>query len=1035
MVNDLWSDSFFGALARYQTSTAWVYLDRVTKSDSNEDRDRWKQVEELFNSALLLAGPAREAFLSKASDDESLLEQVRSLLKSSDHEDSFMDEPAFSFGLAVIQAESEAMIGESIDRYQLLRLVGCGGMSEVYLAHDSRLGRDIALKLLPSGITSDPRQVRRFEQEARAASAISHPNVGHIYEIGESQGRRYIAMEYVAGNTLREVLKGGALGIDRAIQIVIEVLGALKAAHDVGVVHRDIKPENIMLREDGYVKVLDFGIAKLIEERRAQFEGPLLSSLHTEPEVLMGTSHYMSPEQLRKQAVSQRTDLWSVGVLLYEVLAGRRPFQGAVFSDVVISILEDEPLSLVDTNLPLPLQQILAKALCKDQNRRYQNAADMLADLRQVLKSDSRPDSFSLHKVDDERETENSPGNATLKLESPRRASGADSRAVTVGGRLDTIETKARTVWSRLSWFRRWNWSAVPVLLLIVGIVGTYGVFQIWRSARIPTREFNLRFNRVDLHSSSISDTAISPDGKYVASVTNEVGKQAIHIMELATSSDLRISPPSALGFSGLTFSADGNYLYYLEIESETGTLYRVSKLGGGQRKILANVNTAVGFSQDGTRIAFVRHNTVDDSPELTVAFADGTSERLVAKRTRADTDSFLVHPRGPGPVWSPDGKAIACPTRNQSSKPQEMNVEVIDPETGSSRRLNTRRWFDISGITWLNDGGALVVAAKDNATSPWQLVWLSYPGGESRNITNDPNNYTKLSGTRDSGQLLTLNTEENSSIWLVPADSSTEITPANVKQRSGVSDITYLQDGRFLYSAFDGEYANLWVQDPASGSVNQLTFEHNDNYRPAISPDQRFIVFVTSRAGPGNIWRMNLDGTQQRQLTFGSYEDMPAVTPDGKWVIYRTGRDLSKVSIDGGPSTKLLEASALFPVVSPDGLLLAFLTNEAPNSKQWTLKVCDLETLTVRKRFELPEATNPFAGLRWSPNSQALIYVTTLDGAANLWLQSLDGSSARQLTRFKDAEIQSFAWSWRGEHIACVRNTKTTIPILVRLF
>lgn len=352
------------------------------------DSEQWKQIEALYHAALEIDGGGREGFLVIAcAGDEELRREVLSLLSSAERADSFLEEPLTSVGLMLMNAEHESLKGQAIGPYHLLELIGRGGMGEVYLAHDPRLNRRVALKLLPVAIV-DGERVRRFEQEARATSAISHPNVAHIYEIGEAQGRRYIAMEYVRGRTLRQALQRGPLEICEALDIATQIAIALAAAHEAGVLHRDIKPENVVLRVDGYVKVLDFGLAKLVEDRlyAGMPEATPLPSLHTEPELLMGTSDYMSPEQVRRQPADERTDLWSLGVVLYEMLAGRRPFPRSEASEVIVAILErePEPVGCVRDGLPRALQEIVAKALRKRGEERYQSAREMVDELRCV---------------------------------------------------------------------------------------------------------------------------------------------------------------------------------------------------------------------------------------------------------------------------------------------------------------------------------------------------------------------------------------------------------------------------------------------------------------------------------------------------------------------------------------------------------------------------------------------------------------------------------------------------------------------------
>jgi serine/threonine protein kinase len=1005
--------------------------------------EQWKQVEALYNAALEIALGERAGFLAAAcAGDEELRREVLSLLSSADRADSFMEAPLMSVGLMLMNTEHESLKGQAIGPYQLLELLGRGGMGEVYLAHDPRLNRRVALKLLPAAIVDDEERVRRFEQEARASSAISHPNVAHIYEIGEAEGRRYIAMEYVQGRTLRQELQRGPLKICEALDITTQIAIALAAAHEAGVVHRDIKPENVVLRADGYVKVLDFGLAKLVEDRLYAGipEATPLPSLHTEPELLMGTSDYMSPEQVRGQPTDERTDLWSLGVVLYEMLAGRRPFPSRESREVIVSILEHEPepVGRVRDGLPQALQEIVTKALQKLREERFQSAREMVDELRRVRRSMGEGSGSSGAPYAG---SSNAPRGGSDPSPEPQAASSAESSRTYGALEWMTGFNPASLISARASTLtRKWR-PAYWLVLLSLAAAGVYYYFGLALQRRPPLlgKTLNLKFQRLNL-SGDISDITLSPDGKYVARVVAENGKYTIRITEIATASDLRIVQPSAAVFSGLSFSPDGTYLYYLENQAETGTLYRVSKLGGGRRKILDDVNTSVTFAPDGASLAFVRTNRALDTPDLIVAQTNGTSERILARRTRADADTFMSDMKRAGPVWSPDGKVLACPTLRLSPE-QQMNLEVIDVETGAGHRLNAKSWHDISRVAWLTDGSGLVVSAAAEPGAPWQLHLLAYPGGDVHKVTNDPHNYTLITGARDSSLFLTLNIEEDSSVWQVSATDGAWTDVTTVTQRKGVSEILWDGAGKFFYTVNDGTHTNLWVEEPGA-PLRQLTFEA-DNFKPAQSADGRHVVFVSTRAGAMNIWCMNADGTQPKQLTNGAYEDVPSVTPDGKWVIYRTGNSIKKVSIDGGDAIKLFDRSALCPVLSPDGRLLAFFTNDQPESQTWHLEVYDLSYQAVVRRFELPESTTPFNGvrltpdnrLRWTTDGSGLAYVSRADGASNVWMQPLDGSAPHQLTYFKDANMLSFAWSPDGKQLACVRMTKAYVPVLVRLF
>jgi serine/threonine protein kinase len=321
--------------------------------------ERWKQVNDLFHAAVERAPEERAAFLEDACyGDESLCREVKSLLTSHERTENFIESPAFEVAPELLVSDKAgALVGELIGHYQIESLIGVGGMGEVYLARDERLGRKAALKLLPERLTADETQLSRFKNEARSASALNHPNILTVYEIGVEGNRQFIATEFIEGTTLRASLACGRMNLQAALEIAVQVASALAAAHEAGVVHRDIKPENIMLRPDGYAKVLDFGIAKLTEKKPASdsHEIGTIGVLQTRPGSVLGTGRYMSPEQARGQKVDVRSDIWSLGVVLYEMAGGIPPFLGETPSDCIASILtmEPPPLSGVLPDVPL----------------------------------------------------------------------------------------------------------------------------------------------------------------------------------------------------------------------------------------------------------------------------------------------------------------------------------------------------------------------------------------------------------------------------------------------------------------------------------------------------------------------------------------------------------------------------------------------------------------------------------------------------------------------------------------------------------
>jgi serine/threonine protein kinase len=355
--------------------------------------ERYQKIAELYQAAQELEPERRSDYLLQACEgDEDLHGEVKRLLVAHKEADNFLDTPAFAVAAeALVGEESDSLVGKRLGRFEILSLLGAGGMGEVYLAEDAQLGRRVALKLLPKAFTEKTDRLRRFEREARAASALNHPNIITIHDIGEAEGIHYIATEYIEGDMLRRRIAHGRLPLGEAVEVALQVAGALDIAHSAGIIHRDIKPENIMLRPDGYVKVLDFGLAKLTEPKMskptAESEVDTLPiSNETTAGMIIGTVNYMSPEQARGLRVDHRSDLWSLGVTLYEMVVGKSPFTGETATDVIVSIIDrtPQPLAKLIPDLPDELERIVMKALAKDRDARYQSAKDMAIDLKNL---------------------------------------------------------------------------------------------------------------------------------------------------------------------------------------------------------------------------------------------------------------------------------------------------------------------------------------------------------------------------------------------------------------------------------------------------------------------------------------------------------------------------------------------------------------------------------------------------------------------------------------------------------------------------
>ncbi len=349
--------------------------------------EKWHEAKEIFYAALLLAPEERERFLDESCGDDDLRREVESLLASSDAAGSFMQNPVVGEVADAIAGNKEKLrVSQNFSHYKILKLLGEGGMGEVYLAEDTRLERKVALKILPAAFAQDTERMRRFVREAKAASALNHPNILTIYETGATDNTNYIASEYVDGETLTERMRREPLSLKAALDVAVQIASALDAAHGAGIVHRDIKPDNVMIRPDGFVKLLDFGIAKLTEKKTELIDAEAATAIkaNTTPGMIIGTANYMSPEQAVGKPVDARTDIFSFGVMLYEMLTGKRAFEGGSAMETISLILHKEPVPLNELvpDVPHEIERIVGKALRKDRDERYQTAKDLLIDLK-----------------------------------------------------------------------------------------------------------------------------------------------------------------------------------------------------------------------------------------------------------------------------------------------------------------------------------------------------------------------------------------------------------------------------------------------------------------------------------------------------------------------------------------------------------------------------------------------------------------------------------------------------------------------------
>jgi eukaryotic-like serine/threonine-protein kinase len=992
--------------------------------------ERWQQVKEIFNSAITYRPEERNSFVSRAClGDEELRNEVESLIASHEQSGSFIDQPAFEAAASLLTREkSELNSGQMIASYEVISFISRGGMGEVYLAEDKRLGRKVALKLLPVAFTTDDDRLRRFEQEARAASALNHPNIITIYEITKAVGSHIIATEFVEGETLRSRLNRSALSLAETLNIAMQVADALSAAHKAGIIHRDIKPENIMLRPDGYVKVLDFGLAKLSEQASPAVaaEAPTIQ-VRTGSGIVIGTAGYMSPEQARGLSVDHRSDIFSLGAVIYEMLTRRKPFEGETPSDTMAAILKTEPapLARVAPGVPSELVRIVNKSLRKDREERYQVVKDLWLDLKALKQDLEFQDKLDRSVSSDDNGTAFMPA-VEPTLSGPRPTSSRSA----ISNISDSIGLE----------IRRHKVGAALSLLAVLFIVaaGSFGLYK-WLHKEEPVARFwDIRLSRLT-NSGNAIDATISPDGKYIVYVLSDRSSQSLWIRQVSTANDKQIIPPARVGFFGMTFSPDGTEIYYvLKVNLDPGTLYRIPTLGGTPIKVLEGIDAAISFSPDRKQFVFIRGNypKTGDSA-LVIANTDGSGERILVVKKSPEQFAPIFFT---GPSWSPDGKLIAASVVTIGGRSKVTSFSVAD---GSEKALTTESWLYSARVQWLPDMSGVLVVAGDTPVDA--MIWhINYSDGRVRKVTNDLNAYRAMSLTQDGKQLTTIQVQGLVNLWVVPeGDAAREVrlptgNVSNFFSLTG-SNVSWAPDGRVVYVSNESGSADIWITDTDGANRKQLTANRGTNVSPVATADGRYIVFVNWQEGRKNIWRMNLDGSNPVQLTSGLYEGFPALSPDSRWVIY-TSLDgakptLWKVSIDGGQAVKLTEHVATTSAVSPDGRSIAFTYPESadPRAAPNRIAVIPFEGGDPVKTLTLPLGGTVLTAIHWwSNDSKSIFYTATTNNVTNIWSAPLDGGPPKQVTQFKDMLITGFAWSHDGKQLACMRGALMRDAILV---
>jgi Tol biopolymer transport system component len=917
--------------------------------------DRQSRINELVQSALALAPEERASYLSAACSDNDVLEEVTRALSRL---------PLPLEPTRIPQAP-DRRVGQSFGNYRILRRIGAGGMGEVYLAFDVRLGRQVALKFLPAQTASDEKLVRRFQQEARAASALNHPNILTIFEVGKFEHDHYIASEFVDGITLRGRLRQGRLDLYEALEIITQVASALVAAHSAGVIHRDLKPTNIMLRPDGYAKVIDFGLAK----RTSRTYGELSEEAATQPGTMLGTADYMSPEQARGEEVDARADLWSLGVIFYETLSGGRPFEGETHYQVVAHILESEPKPIDPAlGLPVEIEQILKRCLQKDREHRYESAAQLYSALREA-----------------------------------RRALNLSSIASTPA----IVRPQARR--------GRWYWAAAIVCSLIAVAAGWW--FAWGRELLLGPAPFEYSEMKKVTYRGQVKLASISLDGRYMAFVTGAPHHEELCVKPIDSSYDSTLVAASDTDYQGITFSSDNQYVYFVTRSGEYGTLHKIAITGGESQLVESDVDGPVAANPVSSELAF-RRDTNGIENLVLIGGQFGSNSVQVPLNSKEIIDHKLA--------WRPPGDSIALfvyPTTAQSP----MLLELFNIAAKKVKnRVAIPGWQAVSQAAWLPNGHDLIAPVQQagQTDDEMQLLEVCTRSGRTRNLTAGPYGYRGASLSRDGKQLLTVRRDKQTRFWFGET-SNLSVGRTRAADSGQYDSVSWTDTGGLIAQANRGDGMNAWLIESPGKLPKMLTRGPHVNRDPVWIPHQNAIAVVSERNGTPGLWRFDLADGRYRLLASGpEYIESPVCTPDGKTILY-TSWNLSKpsiwsVSTEPGSAPKPLLRNARYAVLSPDATRLAVEQLLDQKRPHWNVAVYEYPSL----KFLQPLLLFPSGSdMKWSPDGRGLNYIATDDqGTSNIWFWPLSNGNPSRVTSFEEDQIFDYAWSPDGHQLACLR-------------